>query len=66
MYIFDMYLIGRDTRQAKTNYLKKNKPCKSTCGFQSESNKITVSAVCKLIPRPFVVCIKKKEDFIYM
>jgi hypothetical protein len=50
-----MAVIGQGPRAIQ----EQNAPCKSTCGFQSESNKMTVSAVCKLIPRP-VECVKGK------
>ena len=36
--------------------------CKSACGFQSESNKIQVSAVCKLIPNPPALVDSKKTN----
>lgn len=37
--------------------------CKSICGFQSESNRITVSAVCKFNPRPPALVLNKNTSY---
>lgn len=52
--------------QYMKNIGKRNKrtiACKSTCGFQSESNKITMSAVAKLIPKPPALVLNINMNF---
>jgi hypothetical protein len=36
--------------------------CRSTCGFQSESYRMTTSAVCKLMPRPPARVDNRKQN----
>ena len=36
---------------------------RSTCGFQSESKRSTISAVAKLIPRPPALVLNMKTNF---
>ena len=37
--------------------------CRSTCGFQSESYRMTISAVYRLIPRPPALVESRKANF---